>query len=58
MSEIVTPNSECSIKSVMSEKTSKRMELDDEPVVHPIVHQIVEMGFTKKAVEFAIKSLG
>ncbi|XP_048524463.1 E3 ubiquitin-protein ligase HERC2 [Dendroctonus ponderosae] len=57
MSEIATPNSECSIKSVMSEKTSKRMELDDEPVVHPIVHQIVEMGFTKKAVEFAIKSL-
>ncbi|XP_030756884.1 E3 ubiquitin-protein ligase HERC2 [Sitophilus oryzae] len=56
-SELATPNSECSIKSVVSEKTSKRMELEEDVSVHPMVHQIVEMGFTKKAVEYAIKSL-
>ncbi|KAL1491483.1 hypothetical protein ABEB36_012074 [Hypothenemus hampei] len=56
-SEIATPNSECSIKSVVSERTSKRMELEEDMPVHPMVHQIIEMGFTKKAVESAIKSL-
>ncbi|XP_066141939.1 E3 ubiquitin-protein ligase HERC2 isoform X1 [Euwallacea fornicatus] len=57
-SELATPNSECSIKSVVSERTSKRMELEEDvPPVHPIVNQIVEMGFTKKAVEAAVKSL-
>ncbi|CAH1964040.1 unnamed protein product [Acanthoscelides obtectus] len=56
-SEIATPNSECSIKSVVSEKTNKRRELEDETPMHPMVSQIVEMGFTKKAVEIAIKSL-
>ncbi|XP_050303138.1 E3 ubiquitin-protein ligase HERC2 [Anthonomus grandis grandis] len=57
-SELATPNSECSIKSVVSERTSKRLELEDEtPPIHPMVHQIVEMGFTKKSVEYAIKSL-
>ncbi|CAG9815802.1 unnamed protein product [Phaedon cochleariae] len=56
-SELPTPNSESSINSVVSEKTNKRRELEDEPYVHPMVSQIVEMGFTKKAVESAIKSL-
>lgn len=57
-SEIATPNSECSIKSVVSERTSKRMELEDDAPVNPLVNQISEMGFTRKAVECAIKSLG
>lgn len=56
-SELATPNSECSIKSVVSEKTSKRRELEEDVPVHPMVTQIVEMGFTKKAVETAIKTL-
>ncbi|KAJ8962033.1 hypothetical protein NQ314_005815 [Rhamnusium bicolor] len=56
-SELATPNSECSVKSVVSEKTNKRRELEDEVPAHPLVSQIVEMGFTKKAVESAIKSL-
>lgn len=56
-SELATPNSECSVKSVVSEKTNKRRELEDETPAHPMVSQIVEMGFTKKAVEIAIKSL-
>lgn len=56
-SELATPNSECSVNSVVSERTNKRRELEDETPVHPMVSQIVEMGFTKKAVETAIKSL-
>ncbi|XP_074029211.1 E3 ubiquitin-protein ligase HERC2 [Leptinotarsa decemlineata] len=56
-SELATPNSESSVNSVVSEKTNKRRELEDETPVHPLVSQIVEMGFTKKAVESAIKSL-
>ncbi|CAH1128754.1 unnamed protein product [Ceutorhynchus assimilis] len=56
-SDLATSNSECSIKSMVSEKTSKRMELDEDVPAHPMVHKIVEMGFTKKAVEYAIKSL-
>ncbi|XP_018562377.1 E3 ubiquitin-protein ligase HERC2 isoform X2 [Anoplophora glabripennis] len=56
-SELATPNSECSVKSVVSEKTNKRRELEDEVPLHPMVSQIMEMGFTKKAVECAIKSL-
>ncbi|XP_044262446.1 E3 ubiquitin-protein ligase HERC2 isoform X2 [Tribolium madens] len=53
-SEVPTPNSECSVKSVVSEK--KRKQVVDLPV-HPMVGQIVEMGFPKRAVEIAIKSL-
>ncbi|KAJ8985747.1 hypothetical protein NQ317_014400 [Molorchus minor] len=56
-SELPTPNSECSVKSVVSEKTNKRRELEEEVPAHPMVSQIVEMGFTKKAVECAMKSL-
>lgn len=54
-SEVLTPNSECSVKSVVSEK--KRKQVENLPV-HPMVEQIVEMGFPKRAVEIAIKSLG
>jgi E3 ubiquitin-protein ligase HERC2 len=57
-SEVQTPNSECSVKSVVSEKTNKRKEMNEDVPVHPMVAQIVEMGFTKRAVETAIKSLG
>ncbi|XP_056632300.1 E3 ubiquitin-protein ligase HERC2 isoform X1 [Diorhabda sublineata] len=56
-SELATPNSECSVNSVVSERTNKRRELEDETPPHPMVSQIVEMGFTKNAVEAAIKSL-
>ncbi|XP_060526978.1 E3 ubiquitin-protein ligase HERC2 [Cylas formicarius] len=55
-SEPATPNSECSVKSVVSEKTSKRMELNED-TPSPVVNQIVEMGFTRKAVECALKTL-
>lgn len=59
LSEAPTP-SECSIKSVLSEKSSKRRKNDESSnfPVNPIVGQIVEMGFTKKSVENAMKSLG
>ncbi|KAK9875133.1 hypothetical protein WA026_005926 [Henosepilachna vigintioctopunctata] len=56
-SELATPNSEGSVKSVVSEKTNKRRELEDDLTSHPLVSPIVEMGFTKKAVENAIKIL-
>ncbi|CAH0559020.1 unnamed protein product [Brassicogethes aeneus] len=56
-SEVVTPNSECSLKSVVDEKVKKQSELDEDISTHPIVTQIVEMGFTKRAVENAMKSL-
>lgn len=58
-SELPTP-SECSIKSVLSEKSNKRRKNEDgnNLPINPIVTQIVEMGFTKKSVENAMKSLG
>lgn len=58
-SELPTP-SECSIKSVLSEKSSRRRRNDDSNnlPINPILSQIVEMGFTKKSVENALKSLG
>ncbi|KAL3277032.1 hypothetical protein HHI36_012394 [Cryptolaemus montrouzieri] len=56
-SELATPNSDCSVKSVVSEKTNKRRELEEDLPSHPLVSPIVEMGFTKKAVENAIKIL-
>lgn len=56
-SEIPTPNSECSVKSVISDKDNKKKEADDEVPLHPLVSQIMEMGFAKKSVETAIKSL-
>lgn len=55
-SEVVTPNSEGSAKSILSEKV-KRKGIEESPPVHPMVAQIVEMGFTRRAVEAAIKSL-
>lgn len=60
ISEAATPNSECSVKSVViSEKVNRKKEGDGEEVAtHPMVGPIVEMGFTKRAVEVAIKSLG
>lgn len=56
-SELATPNSESSVKSVISDKGNKKRELDDETPLHPMVSQIMEMGFAKKSVETAIKSL-
>lgn len=58
--EVVTPNTECSSRSVLNEKNHKRKKCDmqkDFPP-NPIVGQIVEMGFPKKSVENAMKSLG
>lgn len=58
-SELPTPNSECSVKSVVSEKTSKKKKSEESDApLNPIVSQIIEMGFTKKAVESAMKSIG
>ncbi|XP_044756400.1 E3 ubiquitin-protein ligase HERC2 [Coccinella septempunctata] len=56
-SELATPNSETSVKSVVSEKTNKRREMEEDLPSHPLISPIVEMGFTKKAVENAIKIL-
>lgn len=55
-----TPNSECSVKSIVSEKSNKKKKSEEskqEVPVNPIVGPIVEMGFTKKSVEDAIKTL-
>lgn len=59
-SELPTPNSECSIKSVVSERSGKKKknEESNQLPLNPIIGQIVEMGFTKKSVENAMKSLG
>lgn len=56
-SELATPMSECSVKSVISDKGVKKRENDAEVGLHPMVSQIMEMGFAKKSVETAIKSL-
>ena len=60
-SELPTPNSECSVKSVVSEKTyNKKKKNEESGQVHisPLVTQIMEMGFTRRSVENALKSLG
>lgn len=58
-SELPTPNSECSVKSVLSEKNGKKKKIEDCPLpIHPVVAQIIEMGFTKKSVETAMKTIG
>lgn len=57
-SELPTPNSEYSIKSVVSEKKKKKQEEAALEPVNPIVAQIIEMGFTKKSVESAMKAIG
>lgn len=59
--EVPTPTSECSVKSVVSEKAGKRRkneEQKEEVPMNPVVGLIMEMGFTKRAVEFAIETLG
>lgn len=61
VSEQPTPTSECSMKSVISEKSNKKRKSDEskqELPINPIVGTIMEMGFTKKSVENAIKTLG
>nr|XP_022903495.1 E3 ubiquitin-protein ligase HERC2 isoform X1 [Onthophagus taurus] len=55
--EIATPNSETSVRSVPSDKQSKRRR-ETQTVVSPIVAQIMEMGFTRKSIEHALKCLG
>lgn len=58
--ELVTPNSECSVKSVVSDKAHKKKknEESNQAPINPIISQIMEMGFTKKSVENAIKASG
>lgn len=58
-SELPTP-SECSVKSVVSEKSNKKKKNEDSNnlPVNKMVSQIVEMGFTRKRVENTMKSLG
>lgn len=58
--ELVTPNSECSVKSVVSEKAHKKKKNEEcnQAPINPIISQIMEMGFTKKSVENAIKASG
>lgn len=58
--ELVTPNSECSVKSVVSEKAHKKKKNEEtnQAPVNPIISQIMEMGFTRKSVGNAIKASG
>lgn len=57
--EITTPNSECSVKSVVSEKSHKKKKTEGQKESsNPMIVQIMEMGFSRKNVENAIKSLG
>lgn len=57
--EAASPNSECSFKSVVSEKKKKKRKKESsQSSPSPLVTQIMEMGFSKKSVENAIKSLG
>lgn len=58
-SELPTP-SECSVKSVVSEKSNKKRKNDESNnlPINKMISQIVEMGFTKKRVENTMKSLG
>ncbi|KAF5270348.1 hypothetical protein FQR65_LT05536 [Abscondita terminalis] len=55
-SELPTPNSECSFKSVISEKKKKKGE--NQSASTPLVSQIMEMGFGRRCIENAIKSIG
>lgn len=56
-SELTTPNSECSFKSVISERKRKKDD-SNQCSPSPLVMQIMEMGFSKKSIENAIKSIG
>lgn len=72
VSELPTPNSECSVKSMFSDSntntntntntnksnTKKKKDTGEQLPSNPIVQQIVEMGFTKKCVENAMKTIG
>lgn len=53
--ETITPNTECSEKN---HKKKKVVEVQKDFPPNPIIGQIVEMGFARKSVENAIKSLG
>ncbi|KAF5273445.1 hypothetical protein FQA39_LY07462 [Lamprigera yunnana] len=55
-SELATPNSESSFKSVVSEKKKKKGEIQS--ATTPLVSQIMEMGFGRRVIENAIKSIG
>ncbi|KAK5650580.1 hypothetical protein RI129_001609 [Pyrocoelia pectoralis] len=55
--ELTTPNSECSFKSLANEKKKKKGE-NCQNAPSPLVTQITEMGFSKRRVENAIKSIG
>ncbi|XP_025832237.1 E3 ubiquitin-protein ligase HERC2 [Agrilus planipennis] len=58
-SELATPSSECSSKSILVEKKKKKREENSKEVnIDSLVIQIMEMGFTRKSIENAIKSLG
>lgn len=58
--EATTPNTECLSKSVLVDRSHKKKKCDSQKEFppNPIIGQIMEMGFTKKSVENAIKSLG
>lgn len=57
--EAASPSSDCSFKSVVSEKKKrKRKKESSQSSPSPLVTQIMDMGFSKKSVENAIKSLG
>lgn len=59
--DVVSPNSECSFKSVLSDKKKKKKKKKEggsQLPTCPLVLQIMEMGFSKKSVENAIKSIG
>lgn len=60
-SELPTPTSECSVQSVVSEKSIKKKKCEGSAQAmpaSPLIIQLTEMGFRKKSVENAIKSFG
>lgn len=60
-SEAATPESECSLPSLMSSSNrvhnSKKKPRTPSPPLTPLVEQLTEMGFSRRGVEFAIRAL-
>lgn len=60
-SEQPTPTSECSVQSVVSEKSLKKKKSEcvaPATAASPLITQLTEMGFRRRTVENAIRSFG
>ncbi|KAF7995498.1 hypothetical protein HCN44_006605 [Aphidius gifuensis] len=54
----VTPNSDYSMASMTSSQKRHCRQNNINKNINPIITQLIEMGFNKKSVEYAIKNLG